>query len=151
VKAFNFIEQIKSIDDEIALIITIHLYTEYWINRLIEKRSLTGKEILNDHRIYSFTVKLNLIFNMELIPKDLFSNIKHLNNLRNKYSHEINYNCADFNFSKFKNPDPTFSFIDSQIAVREGRIKLKDLIIQVGIVTFGWLNNICITTHRINH
>ena len=42
---------------------------------------------------------------MGLIPKELYLNIKQLNNLRNTYSHEIDYSFKNFNFSVFFNPD----------------------------------------------
>jgi hypothetical protein len=37
-----------------------------------QKRRNNGKEILKDHRTYSFSVKLSLIYNMGLISEILF-------------------------------------------------------------------------------
>lgn len=32
------LERFKKIDDEIALVVTIHLCTEYWLNRILEEK-----------------------------------------------------------------------------------------------------------------
>ncbi len=77
-------------------IVTLHLYVEYIINSLIKEYCKNQARILDDSRTYSFSVKLNLIHEMEIIPTWLFTNIAILNKIRNAYSHDIEFDIIEF-------------------------------------------------------
>ena len=97
----KYFVKLSSVKEPIILVLTIHLYTEFWINKLIELRSPNPKEILD--RNYVFAIKLMLVYNMGLIPEQLYLNIKKLNTLRNKYAHNLDYDFtkSDLNYICF--------------------------------------------------
>lgn len=74
--------------------LSVHLFVENLVDRLIEKHSKIAKSILDDHRTYSFSVKLALVFHMGLLPDGLFENLRILNALRNEYAHEIDVDLS---------------------------------------------------------
>lgn len=90
--------------EPISTVLTTHLYIEFFINQLIEKHFKLKKKILDDHRSYSFSIKLDLIFEKELIPDWLYHNIRKLNDIRNKYSHRLHFDILNADLS-FKFPD----------------------------------------------
>lgn len=68
--------QFLKIHNPVEYIVITHLYVEHGLNYLINKKCKNQKKILNDNRTYSFAVKLELCFNMELIFEDLYKYIK---------------------------------------------------------------------------
>lgn len=76
-------------DDPVGYIVVTHLYVEHGLDFLIYKECKNGKRILKDHRTYTFAVKLDLCFELGLLPDFLYENIKTLNSLRNKMVHNL--------------------------------------------------------------
>lgn len=87
-------KRLDRLDNHLAYVLSIHLFVEYLIDRLIEKEAQEPSKILKDHRSYTFSVKLTLVYNMKLIGEHLHYNITRLNSLRNEYAHNIDVNLA---------------------------------------------------------
>ena len=133
--------------DPRSVTLRLHLLTEYWVNRLIEQKCPTGKDIVKDNNSYPYAVKLTLVYGMKLIPKGLFGNLKRLNSIRNGYAHNLDYHLWD----------EVQSFVDQKkrLVFKEwGPIKVsmarKDVLRLIGNMTFLWLHKHCIERHRFD-
>lgn len=91
-------------DDEIAILLKGHLLIEYLMNKVIEKKCRSPKKILEGTRVYTFSVKLQIIYSMSLIPEYLYDNINRVNQLRNKYAHTLDFNL-DKNSMRLRDPE----------------------------------------------
>lgn len=78
----------------LAIVVTLHLLTEFLLDRLIRAKSPTPKRILDDSRTFTYSVKLVLVRNMGLIDGDLFRNLDALRKLRNEYAHGLDVDLA---------------------------------------------------------
>ena len=147
---FKAFEEGINTTNPIPIIIITHLYTEYWINRLIEEKSPTPKEILDDHRGYTYAVKLNLVYNMQLISKELYQNLKKLNDLRNKYAHKIGYDFLKSNFDYY-DPNNKIDVKAYAELLRKGKSKMKplDVLVPISFLTAGWLERHCKETYKM--
>jgi hypothetical protein len=84
------IRRLRLIRDPVAFVITLHLFCEHWLNRILLK--CCPAYDLTD---LQFSRKLRIVFAMEKIPKTLFENLERLNRLRNAVAHGL-----DFDFTK---------------------------------------------------
>jgi hypothetical protein len=91
-------------EEEIGLILKGHLFIEYILNEIIRKQFKSPSSILNDHRSYSFSVKLQMIYSVGYIPYYLFANIRHINRLRNQLAHKLTFDLGEDQF-KFTRSD----------------------------------------------
>lgn len=72
--------------DERSKIITLHLYVEYWLNKLIKKKvSLEQKNIDK----YSFYEKTDKLWRLGVLDQPTYENLLKINELRNIYAHEL--------------------------------------------------------------
>lgn len=78
----------------LAIVVTLHLLTEFVLDRLIKAKSPTPKRILDDSRTFTYSVKLVLVRNMGLIDEPLFRNLDALRRLRNEYAHGLDVDLA---------------------------------------------------------
>ncbi len=126
----KYFEKLSLIEEPTTKVLTIHLYTEFWINKLIDLSSPKPQEILN--RNLNFSIKLILIYNMGLIPEQLYLNIKKLNKLRNKYAHNLDYEFtkSDLNYV-YSNGKNISKYIQNETTRR--------IFMFIGAATFEWL------------
>ena len=145
----RLVRRLERLENHLAFVVSLHLFVENLIDALIEHRSPTAKQILEDHRAYSFSVKLTIVFNMALVPEGLFKNLRALNSLRNEYAHQIDVDLAkSFATKTFVSPrgGPAFCGVSFEDAfalesVDEGKKALSEL----REITFGWLHDACAT------
>lgn len=99
---FHFIARLRYHEDELGLIIKGHLLVEFIIDQVILKRCKSPKDILKDSRAYPFSVKLQIVYSMGLVPNNIYQNIRKINRIRNELAHnlEIDYRKIDFMFYK---------------------------------------------------
>jgi hypothetical protein len=136
----KFLDKLKNIQDNAALVVTIHLYTEYWINRILEdKKKNPGKIVKNDS---SYLVKLDFIYNMGFITENIFWNLQKLNKLRNNCAHKLDYDFVgmDCNY---------------KLPISLGGMDLEDIknihdrLVWIGVATFIVLHNHCLDILKI--
>jgi hypothetical protein len=77
--------------EQISTLLITHLYVEYFINFLIKRYFKLSAKILDDHNRYTFSVKLDLIYEKDFIPEWLYFNIRKLNKIRNEFSHNLDF------------------------------------------------------------
>lgn len=78
----------------LAIVVTLHLLTEFVLDRLIKAKSATPRRILDDSRTFTYSVKLVLVRNMGLVDDALFRNLDALRRLRNEYAHGLDVDLA---------------------------------------------------------
>lgn len=78
--------EIGDIKEQRNKIITLHLFIEYWLNKILEK-IFDNENITKNYN--NFYGKLNELNNLGVLDKTLFFNINSINKIRNKYAHEL--------------------------------------------------------------
>jgi hypothetical protein len=144
----EYLDQIKSykkIDgyyEQISTLLLTHLYTEYFINLLIEKKFKIAKKILEDHNRYTFSVKLDLIYEKDYIPEWLYFNIRKFNKIRNSFSHDLHFdimNC-DLTFKEF-GKNSNYELVDLKTKLPLGpKEKVSNSLILLHIPTYTLIN-----------
>ena len=81
--------RLNALGDPIAFVITLHLFTEYWINRWIKHTFPKG-----DLTSFSYAQKLNKIEARGDFPEELAFNLRKLNKLRNSVAHNLNFDFS---------------------------------------------------------
>lgn len=143
----RFLDELKRLNDDRAILLTAHLLTEHWIDKLIEKKSLTPKDIFGDQRSFTYSVKLILVYNMGLIPKPLFDNLRILNGLRNAFAHDLDFKIdSQEGLTRIarltSGPIEPINF--SEFSKGLGPCSTKDVLGWVSLATFGWLHTHCL-------
>jgi len=87
---FNFIASYNKFSDEMTIILKGHLFVEYMLDMLIQKKISKPQIILK----YTFSRKLDILYSLNLIPDYLYKNITCLNLCRNKLAHNLNYKLS---------------------------------------------------------
>lgn len=82
-------------DDPVGYVVITHLYVEHGLNYLIFKKCKNHKKILKDNRTFTFSVKLDICYEIGLISDFLYENIRALNSLRNKMVHNLDIDYKD--------------------------------------------------------
>jgi hypothetical protein len=90
--------------EQISTLLTTHLYVEHFINYIIENHFKLKKKIFDDNRSYSFSIKLDFVYEKGFIPEWLYFNIRKLNTIRNMFSHNLHFDILKMDLT-FKLPD----------------------------------------------
>src|SRR2546422_75986 len=85
----EYFERLKKHEDELGIVLKTHLLVEYLLNTIIKERCKSPEKILKDHRSFPFSVKLQIVYSMGLLPEFVFKNIAKLNGLRNEFAHNL--------------------------------------------------------------
>jgi hypothetical protein len=90
-------------EEEVGLILKGHLFVEFVLNEVIRRQLVSPRNILNDHRSYTFSVKLQIVYSMGYLPAFLYANIGRINKLRNHLAHNLTLNLdpTQFRFTRF--------------------------------------------------
>ncbi len=94
--------------DELSLIITGHLYIEYWLERLI-RHSIPRPERLLDSGNLTFIQKLAVAESLGLVENKLARATRTLNNIRNKIAHKLKYQIPQKDLQLFASFTPILS------------------------------------------
>jgi len=136
------ISRLRYITDPTAFIVTVHLFTEQWLNQIL-LRFCRHKDLTD----YTYFQKLEICFAIGKLTEDLFFNLKKLNTLRNRLAHKLDFDLTkveldyrgcqpDFELSQFK---PSFHHDAKQHHI-------SNVLAGVMSVTYLLLHQHCITT-----
>lgn len=78
--------EINNPDPLRSKILTLHLYIEHWLDRIIEKEKNKGKNFGN---VSKFWLKNKVLHDSKIIGGRLYSNINIINEIRNIYAHTL--------------------------------------------------------------
>lgn len=95
---FEYILRVGYHDDEISIILRGHLLVEYLINKIIQVKCKNPEKILS----YPFSIKLQIVYSMKLLPDYLYKNIAKINNIRNGLVHNLNFNNKEIDMKFLK-------------------------------------------------
>jgi hypothetical protein len=130
--AQEYLDRISQLNDPVAKIVTTHLFTEYWLDRLLSGKTMNPESLQNINTNYY--TKLHFAHSLVTLPKGLYDNLIKLNKLRNKCAHNLNFDFVniDYNYD-LSNLHPHYGLSKNN--------SVKDNLNIIGIITFGWLNN----------
>jgi len=104
----NFYKLIFSIDDPLHIIIRSHLYTEVMLNAVIRKNFKNPEKIID----FSYSQKIRILSAIGKLDNQLYADLSQLNQLRNKFAHNLKYDIAEFDFSKFDDLNGIYTLKD---------------------------------------
>ncbi len=132
--------------DQATLVLNLHLSTEYWLDRLLQSRCRLDDEELESFDL-SYSKKLTVLRELDILPEDILQNLRALNELRNRFAHRLDYvlgeSEADFNF---RSSEVDFDVYKSQVAapLPERRIDWKGALVSIGKATLKRLETYCV-------
>lgn len=134
--AAQYLLSLRHHEQEIGLILKGHLFVEYVLNEIIRKRLISPDAILADHRSYTFSVKLQMVYSIGCLPTHLYANIKRINRLRNCLAHNLTLDLDETQF-KFTRGDGTEVLITTR--ARRSRYPAR---VYCRTLCFGTLNQL---------
>jgi len=104
----NLVKDIWAIEDSKLLIIKMHLYMEAIVNEILTENLERPAKIEN----YSFYRKVQILYAMGILDQADFNDLKYLNKIRNIFAHNLTYDIAEIDMSRFSNFKGVYSIID---------------------------------------
>lgn len=143
--------RLHQLENHLAFVLSLHLFVENLLDRVIAERSPVPKRILDDRRTFSFAVRSALVLHMGVIPQQLFENIAALNSLRNQYGHVLDVDLAEaasrapLSSMMLRDGRRLIAHPQAAKAAIEGDPQSAgiDLLNGIRLVTFDWLHDIC--------
>ncbi len=143
--------RLNRLENHLAFVLSLHLFVENLLDRLINARSPVPKRILDDRRTYSFAVRSTLVLHMQIIPRALYENISALNTLRNQYGHVLD---VDLGAAASRKPLTEMTLRNGERLIRtprdarsaiddDPRVAGLQLLNGIRTVTFDWLHEVC--------
>lgn len=93
----NYFKDIFTTKDTRTLILIIHLYLEHIISAIIKEKYLNYKEISD----FSLFRKVKILRATDIITDNISNDILHINSIRNKFAHNLNYDASLIVIQKF--------------------------------------------------
>jgi hypothetical protein len=106
--SINLVKDIWAIEDSKLFTIKMHLYMEAVISEILSE-NLKKPELLEN---YSFYRKVEILNAMGILNDSSLNDLLHLNNIRNKFAHNLTYDLSDVNMSKFSDLRGVYSIIN---------------------------------------
>ncbi len=131
--AEKFVSRIQKSNDNLSSIITVHLFCENAINKLIEKEARrVNKTGSNDSYIpienSAYGIKLYFAYSIDLIGEKLYENLRLLNFWRNRVAHDVHTEIKDLPMD--------FHVFDENAKKLSSDMEEKDLIIALAVATY---------------
>jgi hypothetical protein len=85
-------KDISNIKDRRSLVLTVHLFVEYWLNWMIRKHFKNHEEILEDdsrNELKSFSNKAKMLHGLGVLEGDVYKDVRTINRIRNIFAHRI--------------------------------------------------------------
>jgi len=142
-------EALATLDNYLAIVLSIHTFVESLLDQMIEAHSPAPPVYrqLRDAREFGFAVKLAIALQMRVIDEPLYKNLKRLNELRNRYAHEIDVDLAsELSKSSFTTDgiSPVFPDLKTTCAaIADEPQRGIHALLKIRDATFGWLLQVC--------
>lgn len=98
----GYVASLRHGEEELGLIIKGHLLIEYILNQIIEQTFKKPEVFFKDNRANSFSVKLNILYSLGLIPMHIYKNIQSVNKIRNQYAHNLKVESDKLTFNYYR-------------------------------------------------
>lgn len=136
----ELIWRLKGITDPMAYVVTLHLFTEHWLNRILLK--FCPNHDLTDHR---YSVKLEIAFALGKVTDDIFHNLTKLNALRNRVAHQLDFDLSQMDLN-YRGSLPGFELKDYRPTFdpKGGPHHISNVLIGIMAQTYMLLHNHCV-------
>lgn len=125
--------------DELIFVLRAHLFIEGILESIIKSKLPKHKAILGKPGLQFFD-KLRLISAMDILPEGIFASINALNELRNKFAHNIDYKAKVEDIDKIAGPfHEAYARIKKAVDMKtkikhlDGTITHKNMILELTI------------------
>lgn len=125
----KFVDRLTDNSDPLSNVVTVHLFCENAINKLINEKAVKVKNYRKKIKDKSFIPilesnyanKLYFVYSLGLIEELLYENLRLLNFWRNKAAHNVDVNLKelpmDFYVFDKRNPEITTELTEQQIVI----------------------------------
>jgi hypothetical protein len=94
----HLLTDIYTIDADLPLVVTAHLYFETLVNAIIVKAFPKPDGILK----FNYSSKITILFSAGHLDDSVYGDLKLLGTLRNKFAHQFDYRLSEFEITKFQ-------------------------------------------------
>jgi hypothetical protein len=135
------LRRLNSVSEPTAFILTAHLLSEYWLNRLL-RHAFPNRDLSR----YDFFKKVEILFGMGQLPQHLFVNLTKLNDLRVKIAHNVDYDLTQMDLN-YQGCDVGWelSGYKPSYAPDAGQHHIFNVLTAVLFATFTSLHNHCVS------
>lgn len=114
----DFLVQTDSVKNFDSLVLRTNLFCEYFVDRAMED-IFEKASIIHEKNYY---LKLDLIEAQEYYSENLLSNIKKINQIRNKISHSLNYRKDEDVLNAIKSKISEMNIMESRESIKQEKI-----------------------------
>ena len=118
---YHYISRLRHHTDELGLVVQGHLLVEFVLNEIIRRKFKKPKDILSDHRSYTFSIKARVLYSSDLLPEHLFRNIQRINAIRNHLAHQLHSGSMKLDY-RFARDDEE---VKGDVEVRDQKTKRR--------------------------
>jgi len=90
----RFSKALKKPDEEITIILFVHMLSEYYLEQAIVN-SLKRGDLILEKGNFRFGSKLLIVRALDFIPDHIVTALKHLNTVRNNCAHQMDYKVTE--------------------------------------------------------
>jgi DNA-binding MltR family transcriptional regulator len=98
-ESFEKFLTITKSEDILITVLRGHLYVEHELENLLSKYIFNLDKLNNKY----YKQKLDMALGLGIVKKELFDGLKFLNELRNKFVHDLNFEFSEAEYIKFEN------------------------------------------------
>jgi hypothetical protein len=127
--------------DSRAIVLTLHLHIEYWIDQIISGMSVKREALDGKCGPPTFGTKFSFLKSSKVIQEDtaFARNIQRINNIRNKYAHNIILaDIADYIHEQMESMEP----LRGETASNTPYLSFDDRFIIRGLETISWVHEL---------
>ena len=140
---YNYVTEDEYPVDQTAMVLNLHISTEYWLDRLIQHRCKLNDEELDAFDL-GYAKKLRVLRKTKTLSEEISRNLKILNDLRNRFAHRLDYvlgqGDADFTFGM---AGFNVEHYKEQLSTRDG-LNWKKMLVDIGKITLEPLETYCL-------
>ena len=134
------IRRIAALADPTATILVTHLFTEHWLNQILQK--FCPHEDLTD---FNYSRKLRVAYGIGRIPMKLYENLKKLNKLRNNMAHQLDFDFTTMDLGYHPtNPDFALTGFKPSYDPNAKQHHVMNVTKCVFADTYMWLHGHCV-------
>jgi uncharacterized protein YutE (UPF0331/DUF86 family) len=128
--------------DQTAMVLNLHISTEYWLDRMIQFRCSLKEEELEAFEL-TYAKKLRVLKKTNVLPEEIYKNLKLLNDLRNRFGHRLDYvlGMTDVDYA-FRTADQNLERYTTQHTTRDG-LDWQNMLADIGRTTLKPLEEYC--------
>jgi len=117
----KFQKAMEGYSNDVSRLLNAHLLVEYFIEQIIIVTLKRGDILLTDGH-FTFAMKLLIVKSFDIVDSNLLTSLKHLNTVRNRCSHSIDYVITEADIDQMGRP---FGMTYQQLKIEHSSDLLK--------------------------